>query len=162
MACWLPTLFFGLTAAAGFPLITLTNAKICLILFYPINSCANPILYVFLTKIWKDAKKKAPFLEKISSHVKNDKTHRLADQLFFIRILSIFSQVNNYYYRLQPAINKDRSPSSPDEELTRTLQVTQTTSLNSTPRGSSSSAPLVRSTGDLAGNNNQLGFEHRK
>lgn len=41
------------------PLITLTHAKICLILFYPINSCANPVLYVFLTKIWKDAKRKA-------------------------------------------------------------------------------------------------------
>jgi hypothetical protein len=64
----------GLTAAFGHPLITLTNAKICLILFYPINSCANPILYVFLTKIWKDAKKKAPFLEKITS--KHDKTQR--------------------------------------------------------------------------------------
>jgi len=149
MACWLPTLFFGLTAAFGHPLITLTNAKLCLILFYPINSCANPILYVFLTKIWKDAKGKAPFLEKITS--KHDKTQ---------------SQVNRFYYHLHSPTNKDcRSPSSPDEEITRLLQVTQTTSLNSTPRGSSSSSPLVRlSTADLVGSNsnNQLNAEHRR
>uniref|UniRef100_A0A915CNA5 G-protein coupled receptors family 1 profile domain-containing protein n=1 Tax=Ditylenchus dipsaci TaxID=166011 RepID=A0A915CNA5_9BILA len=67
MICWVPTLFLGLTAAMGLPLITLTNAKVCLILVYPINSCANPLLYVFLTKIWKDAKlKAAPILELIS------------------------------------------------------------------------------------------------
>lgn len=58
----------GITAAMGMPLITLTNAKICLIIFYPINSCANPMLYVFLTKIWRDAKRKAiPIFEIISS-----------------------------------------------------------------------------------------------
>lgn len=67
MLCWLPTLFFGITAAMGIPLITLTNAKICLILFYPINSCANPLIYVYMTKIWKDAKQKAPFLEILTS-----------------------------------------------------------------------------------------------
>lgn len=58
------------------PLITLTNAKICLIIFYPINSCANPLLYVFLTKIWSDAKKKAiPILEIISSKNQNPQNH---------------------------------------------------------------------------------------
>uniref|UniRef100_A0A914I408 G-protein coupled receptors family 1 profile domain-containing protein n=1 Tax=Globodera rostochiensis TaxID=31243 RepID=A0A914I408_GLORO len=43
----------------GRPLITLSSAKWCLVLFYPINSCANPLLYVFLTRIWRDAKRKS-------------------------------------------------------------------------------------------------------
>ncbi|KAI6185461.1 Follicle-stimulating hormone receptor [Aphelenchoides besseyi] len=139
--CWMPTLFFGLTAAAGLPLITLTNAKICLILFYPINSCANPILYVFLTRIWKDdqwhmLEKKAPFLEKISKS-KSDKTQ---------------SQVNRFYYLQAPGNRDERAQSSPDNEDVTRLLVTQSTSLNSTPRGSSSSSPLVRSNGDLVSN----------
>ena len=49
----------GMTAALGWPLITLSSAKWCLVLFYPINSCANPLLYVFLTRTWRDAKRKA-------------------------------------------------------------------------------------------------------
>lgn len=48
-----------MTAALGWPLITLSSAKWCLVLFYPINSCANPLLYVFLTRTWRDAKRKA-------------------------------------------------------------------------------------------------------
>lgn len=81
-----------------------------------------------------------------------------------------YSQVNRFYYHLHSptSTHRDcRSPSSPDEELTRLLQVTQTTSLNSTPRGSSSSSPLVRmSTGDLLNSNHgsgtMLSAEHRK
>jgi hypothetical protein len=64
----------------------------------------------------------------------------------------MFSQVNRFFYHQSP-VNKDsRSPSGPDEE-TRLLHVTQTTSLNSTPRGSSSSSSYLA--------NNQLGPEHR-
>ncbi|XP_048258817.1 thyrotropin receptor-like [Haliotis rufescens] len=49
-ACWAPIAFFGLTAGAGFPLIDITKSKILLVFFYPLNSCANPFLYVILTK----------------------------------------------------------------------------------------------------------------
>lgn len=48
--CFFPITFFGLTASAGFPLISITNSKILLVLFYPFNSCANPFLYAILTK----------------------------------------------------------------------------------------------------------------
>ncbi|CAG9540665.1 unnamed protein product [Cercopithifilaria johnstoni] len=51
MLCWFPTLFFGFTAALGYPLISISVAKIFLVLFYPINAFTNPFLYVFLTKI---------------------------------------------------------------------------------------------------------------
>ena len=49
-ACWAPIAFFGLTAVAGYPLISVTNAKFLLVFFYPLNSCANPYLYAILTK----------------------------------------------------------------------------------------------------------------
>ena len=49
-ACWAPIAFFGLTASAGHPLIDITNSKILLVFFYPLNSCANPFLYAILTK----------------------------------------------------------------------------------------------------------------
>ncbi|KAK3089510.1 hypothetical protein FSP39_004182 [Pinctada imbricata] len=48
--CWAPIAFFGLTASAGLPLIDITNSKILLVFFYPLNSCANPYLYVIITK----------------------------------------------------------------------------------------------------------------
>ncbi|CAJ0569145.1 unnamed protein product, partial [Mesorhabditis spiculigera] len=50
MICWFPTLFFGFTAALGFPLISISDAKIFLVFFFPINSFMNPFLYVFFTK----------------------------------------------------------------------------------------------------------------
>lgn len=49
-ACWAPIAFFGVTAVAGYPLINVTNSKILLVFFYPINSCANPYLYAIFTK----------------------------------------------------------------------------------------------------------------
>ena len=49
-ACWAPIAFFGLTASFGKPLINISNSKILLVFFYPLNSCANPFLYVILTK----------------------------------------------------------------------------------------------------------------
>ncbi|KAF2362724.1 Leucine-rich repeat [Trinorchestia longiramus] len=52
-ACWAPIAFFGLTAVAGWPLIDVTRAKILLVFFYPLNSCANPYLYAILTKQYR-------------------------------------------------------------------------------------------------------------
>ena len=51
--CWAPITFFALTAVAGYPLIDITNSKILLVFFYPINSCANPFLYAILTTNFK-------------------------------------------------------------------------------------------------------------
>ncbi|KAF8782393.1 Thyrotropin receptor like protein [Argiope bruennichi] len=52
-ACWAPIAFFGLTAVAGKPLIDVTNSKILLVFFYPLNSCSNPFLYAILTKQYR-------------------------------------------------------------------------------------------------------------
>ena len=49
-ACLFPIAFFGLTAAAGKPLITVSHSKILLVFFFPLNSCANPFLYAIVTK----------------------------------------------------------------------------------------------------------------
>ncbi|XP_066534567.1 lutropin-choriogonadotropic hormone receptor [Hoplias malabaricus] len=54
--CMAPISFFAISAAFKMPLITVTNSKILLVLFYPINSCANPFLYAIFTKAFrKDA-----------------------------------------------------------------------------------------------------------
>ncbi|XP_042560256.1 lutropin-choriogonadotropic hormone receptor-like [Clupea harengus] len=54
--CMAPISFFAISAAFKVPLITVTNSKILLVLFYPINSCANPFLYAICTKAFrKDA-----------------------------------------------------------------------------------------------------------
>ena len=52
-ACLFPIAFFGLTAAAGQPLITLTQSKILLVFFFPLNACANPFLYAITTQQFK-------------------------------------------------------------------------------------------------------------
>ncbi|XP_013394389.1 thyrotropin receptor [Lingula anatina] len=49
-ACWAPIAFFAFTAVGGTPLIDITNSKILLVFFYPLNSCANPFLYAIFTK----------------------------------------------------------------------------------------------------------------
>ena len=51
--CWAPIAFFGLTAIGGYPLIDVPNSKFLLVLFYPLNSCANPFLYAILTKQYR-------------------------------------------------------------------------------------------------------------
>ncbi|XP_063905025.1 follicle-stimulating hormone receptor-like isoform X3 [Zophobas morio] len=38
---------------AGHPLITVTQTKILLVFFYPLNSCANPCLYALLTQQYR-------------------------------------------------------------------------------------------------------------
>ncbi|XP_019511395.1 PREDICTED: follicle-stimulating hormone receptor isoform X3 [Hipposideros armiger] len=48
--CMAPISFFAISASFKVPLITVSKSKILLVLFYPINSCANPFLYAILTK----------------------------------------------------------------------------------------------------------------
>ncbi|PNI48113.1 FSHR isoform 2 [Pan troglodytes] len=48
--CMAPISFFAISASLKVPLITVSKAKILLVLFYPINSCANPFLYAIFTK----------------------------------------------------------------------------------------------------------------
>nr|XP_012320901.1 lutropin-choriogonadotropic hormone receptor isoform X4 [Aotus nancymaae] len=51
--CMAPISFFAISAAFKMPLITVTNSKVLLVLFYPINSCANPFLYAIFTKTFR-------------------------------------------------------------------------------------------------------------
>ncbi|XP_076153376.1 follicle-stimulating hormone receptor [Alosa pseudoharengus] len=51
--CMAPISFFAISAAFKWPLINVSQAKVLLVLFYPINSCANPFLYAFFTKTFK-------------------------------------------------------------------------------------------------------------
>ncbi|RXN01768.1 Lutropin-choriogonadotropic hormone receptor [Acipenser ruthenus] len=51
--CMAPITFFAISAAFKVPLITVTNSKILLVLFYPINSCSNPFLYAIFTKAFR-------------------------------------------------------------------------------------------------------------
>ncbi len=52
-ACWAPIAIFGLSAAFGKPLLTVDQSKVLIVLFYPINSCANPFLYAIFTKAFR-------------------------------------------------------------------------------------------------------------
>lgn len=52
-ACWAPIIFFGTTALFGKPLISVTNSKILIVFFYPLNSMANPFLYVISTRQYR-------------------------------------------------------------------------------------------------------------
>lgn len=51
--CMAPISFFAISAAFKVPLITVTNSKILLVLFFPINSCANPFLYAIFTRAFR-------------------------------------------------------------------------------------------------------------
>ena len=52
-ACWGPIAFFGLTAALWKPLISVEDSKIIMVFVFPLNSCLNPILYSFSTRIFR-------------------------------------------------------------------------------------------------------------
>ena len=52
-ACWAPIIFFAATAVLGQPLISVTNSKILIVFFYPLNSMANPFLYVLTTRQYR-------------------------------------------------------------------------------------------------------------
>ncbi|XP_068927898.1 follicle-stimulating hormone receptor [Petaurus breviceps papuanus] len=51
--CMAPISFFAISASVRMPLITVSKSKILLVLFYPINSCANPFLYAIFTKTFR-------------------------------------------------------------------------------------------------------------
>ena len=51
--CWAPIAMFGLMAAFGVPSIDVTDSKILLVFFFPLNSLCNPFLYAFFTKAFK-------------------------------------------------------------------------------------------------------------
>ncbi|XP_034963726.1 thyrotropin receptor [Zootoca vivipara] len=51
--CVAPISFYALSAIMNKPLITVSNSKILLVLFYPLNSCANPFLYAIFTKAFR-------------------------------------------------------------------------------------------------------------
>lgn len=53
LMCWAPVAFFALTALAGIPLVDVSHGKVLLVFFYPLNACANPFLYVILTKQYR-------------------------------------------------------------------------------------------------------------
>ncbi|TKS75875.1 Thyrotropin receptor [Collichthys lucidus] len=50
---WHPISFYAMSAVLDRPLITVSNSKILLVLFYPLNSCANPFLYAIFTKAFR-------------------------------------------------------------------------------------------------------------
>ncbi|XP_060773146.1 lutropin-choriogonadotropic hormone receptor-like isoform X2 [Neoarius graeffei] len=51
--CMAPISFFAISAALHMPLITVSQSKILLILFYPINSLCNPFLYTIFTRAFR-------------------------------------------------------------------------------------------------------------
>lgn len=51
--CMAPISFYAMSAVMDRPLITVSNSKILLVLFYPLNSCANPFLYAIFTKAFR-------------------------------------------------------------------------------------------------------------
>ena len=53
--CWAPIALFGLTAAFGLPLVNdIKFAKIVMVFIFPLNSCLNPILYSFSTRLFRN------------------------------------------------------------------------------------------------------------
>lgn len=51
--CMAPISFFAVSAALKLPLITVSQSKFLLVLFYPVNSCSNPFLYAFCTRSFR-------------------------------------------------------------------------------------------------------------
>ena len=52
-ACWGPIAFFGLTAVFGKPLIGVSASKVLMVFVFPLNSCLNPLLYSFSTRLFR-------------------------------------------------------------------------------------------------------------
>ncbi|XP_023663503.1 thyrotropin receptor isoform X1 [Paramormyrops kingsleyae] len=51
--CMAPISFYAMSAVLDRPLITVSDSKFLLVLFYPLNSCANPFLYAIFTKAFR-------------------------------------------------------------------------------------------------------------
>nr|XP_023676902.1 lutropin-choriogonadotropic hormone receptor-like isoform X3 [Paramormyrops kingsleyae] len=51
--CMAPISFFAISAALRAPLITVSHAKVLLVLFYPLNSLCNPFLYTIFTRAFR-------------------------------------------------------------------------------------------------------------
>ncbi|TNN73925.1 Lutropin-choriogonadotropic hormone receptor [Liparis tanakae] len=51
--CMAPISFFAISAALKLPLISVSDSKLLLVFFYPINSCSNPFLYAFFTRTFR-------------------------------------------------------------------------------------------------------------
>ncbi|XP_069098192.1 follicle-stimulating hormone receptor-like [Pleurodeles waltl] len=51
--CMAPISFLGILASLNIPLLTISKSKILLVLFYPINLCANPFLYAIFAKTFR-------------------------------------------------------------------------------------------------------------
>uniref|UniRef100_A0A8R1I7G4 G_PROTEIN_RECEP_F1_2 domain-containing protein n=1 Tax=Caenorhabditis japonica TaxID=281687 RepID=A0A8R1I7G4_CAEJA len=120
LICWFPTLFFGFTATIGFPLLSLSSAKFVLVFFFPINAFANPFLYVFFTEVIQHRvrSKTLPVIRRITTGP-----------------LNAASSLSNFYHSQPPGAHR-RSRDEPTSPSGMHLAVTETTSLNSTPRGS--------------------------
>ncbi|CAD5122991.1 DgyrCDS11383 [Dimorphilus gyrociliatus] len=53
LVCVVPVAFLGLTAAAGYPLVDVSQSKVVVVTFFPLNACANPLIYALLTSQFK-------------------------------------------------------------------------------------------------------------
>lgn len=53
LVCVVPVAFLGLTAAAGYPLVDVSQSKIVVVTFFPLNACVNPLIYALLTSQFK-------------------------------------------------------------------------------------------------------------
>ncbi|TKR88769.1 hypothetical protein L596_012960 [Steinernema carpocapsae] len=139
MACWMPTLFFGLTAALNHPLISLTNAKVFLIVFYPINSLCNPVLYCLATKVAKN---------KVQTKIKKFK--QLQIHRSSVDWLKSFGSEKhlpklNHFYHSNPPSERSSIPNGYDPSA-KLLFITNPNSPDHTPRGSAGSiTPTPRS-----------------
>ncbi|CAI2353125.1 unnamed protein product [Caenorhabditis sp. 36 PRJEB53466] len=125
LICWFPTLFFGFTATIGFPLLSLSSAKFVLVFFFPINAFANPFLYVFFTEVIQHRvrSKTLPVIRRITTGP-----------------LNAASSLSNFYHSQPPGAHRRSRDDQASPSSGMHLAVTQTTSLNSTPRGSNVSS----------------------
>lgn len=99
--CWAPVAFFATTAVAGYPLIDVTNSKILLVFFYPLNSCANPFLYaIFTTQYRRDFLILLKRCDCFNEWTRGDKKHRNSScnvpPLQFTNGQRYWNQTNSY------------------------------------------------------------------
>lgn len=146
--CWAPIAFFGLTASFGFPMIDISNSKILLVFFYPLNSCANPFLYVILTKQFR----KDVFIllgrygicTKRANQYKGTHTHRTHTNS---RHNGMLLQNNAQHMSDMSMLSHLSTKSSRYSLNGTTPKMTPQTTPQTTPAGSPKSSPLRRLLG---------------